>query len=259
MQKKIGFIGFGEIAQLILEGLLKMEVVEKENVYASAVHKDKLLKNCECYGIKASTNEDIAKNADIIFLAVKPHNFAEVKDVLKGLDKDKFVISVISTLRSPEFARELPEVNIIAAVPNVCVGSAKGVFVADITNNLKEEDLKTFNELLTPIAKIYYLTPDTMSIGGTIAGCTPAYSAMYVEALSEAAVKYGLNRQMAYEIISQMLIGTATMIQDGRHPAQIKDLVSSPKGSTIKGIIKLEENGFRNKIIEAIEEVQSER
>ena len=256
MDKKIAFIGFGEIAKAITEGFLKTAAVAKENIYASALHLDKLQKNCQKYGINPATTKDIIENADIIFLAIKPHNFKEIQDQLIHLKRDQFIISLMAGYTSQDFASLLPDIKIITAIPNCCVAVAKGIFVADSGNNLDDEQMRSFNDLLSPIAQIYYLAPDTLSIASTIAGCTPAYSAMFIEAMSEAAVKYGLNREEAYHIIARMLIGTATMIEEGYHPGALKDLVSSPKGTTIKGIIKLEENGFRNCIIEAIEATQ---
>ena len=256
MKVKLGFIGFGEIAKMITQGLLSKKVIAKEDISACAIHQDKLKDNCKKFGIKAATIETIVKDSDVIILAVRPDNFKDVKDKLKDLPADTFVISVMASYTSEQFKVELPDTKIIAAVPNVCVASAKGIFICDLENSLDKKTKKIFTDLITPIADIYYQTPKAMSIASTIAGCTPAYVAMFTEALSEAAVHYGLSRHDAYQIIADMMIGTATMMKDGLHPAMIKDLVASPAGSTIKGIIKLEDEGFRSTVIEAIKAVE---
>ena len=95
-----------------------------------------------------------------------------------------------------------------------------------------------------------------MDIATTIAGCTPAYTAMYLEALGDAACKYGLSREVGYRLVAKMLEGTGKMaLESGKHPGELKDAVCSPKGTTIKGVAALEKRGFRGTVIKAIDKV----
>ncbi len=98
-----------------------------------------------------------------------------------------------------------------------------------------------------------------MSVAGTLAGCGPAFAAMFIEALADGAVKYGLSRADAYRLASQMLAGTGKMqLKTNEHPGVMKDAVTSPGGTTIKGVAALEENGFRNAIIKAMDAIEGE-
>lgn len=256
MNKKIGFIGFGNIASMLTEGLIRSKAIAPTNILANARNYQRLEQNCQKYQITPLANkEELISQADIIVIAVKPTDFADIKPFLIDLPATKFVVSLISGLPEKEY-HALGSTKLINAIPNVCISVAKGIFITNQAHNLTDADLATFTTIFSKVGQIYYVPSSVLAIASTIAGCTPAYVAMFCEALSEAAVNFGLDRTTSYQMISQMLIGTANMIQQGLHPAQVKDLVASPKGSTIKGIISLEESGFRSEVIKAIEETQ---
>ena len=255
---KIGFIGFGNIAKMLCEGLLLKEITTSNCIYASALHLDKLKENTKKYNINCcQNNKEVIDNSNIIVLSLKKDDFIKIKDDFINLD-NKLVVSVMAGLSSIDFNKWLGNTKIITSLPNVCVSVGSGIFITEINHNLDQTNLDLFTSTFSKLGKIIYLPNDMLDVGTIMAGSTPAYTSMFVEALSEASVNYGISRNISYDIISQMLLGTAKMLQNGVHPGQLKDLVSSPKGLTIKGIIELENNGFRSNIINAIKATQNE-
>ena len=128
--------------------------------------------------------------------------------------------------------------------------------VCENTNSLDEKDLLKFNNLFMHIALLEFDETSKLGIASTISGCGPAFAAMFVEALGDAGCKYGLTREEGYTLASKMLVGLGTSyLESKKHPVELKDEVCSPNGSTIRGVTKLEECGFRNAIIKAIDEI----
>ena len=111
--------------------------------------------------------------------------------------------------------------------------------------------------LFSKIALIEVVDTKHFSIAGTIAGCTPAFTAMYLEALGDAGVKYGLTRTQSYRLAAKMIEGTGALyLSEAKHPGELKDAVCSPGGTTIKGVASLEKDGFRGVIINAIDAIE---
>ena len=252
---KIGFIGFGNIAQAMVQGLTLVNTNISQNIFASSYNYEKLLTNTNKYGIHAcKTNTETVENSDLLFICVKPY---QVKDVLSGLSlHNKIIISLVGGKYNQDYEEMIPHTNHIACIPNTAISVAEGVIVIEQTHTLTNEQLQIVHKLLSTVAMLEYVETSKMNIATTIAGCTPAYTAMYIEALHDAACKYGLTREASYRLVTKMLEGTGKMARvTKKHPGILKDEVCSPNGSTIKGIASLEKDGFRGTIIQAIDEV----
>ena len=252
---KIGFIGFGNIAQAMASGLLEQNPSINQKMFASSFNYEKLLKNTTTYGITAcKNNQETVDNSDLIFICVKPY---QVKDVLQQLElNNKIIVSLVGGMYSKDYDEIIPNTTHISCIPNTAISVSEGVIVVEQTHTLTNEQLIIVENLLSSIAMLEYIETSKMSIATTISGCTPAYTAMYLEALGDAACKYGLTREVGYRLVSKMLEGTGKMARvSKKHPGQLKDEVCSPKGTTIKGIASLEKDGFRGTIINAIDEV----
>lgn len=140
------------------------------------------------------------------------------------------------------------------------VSVCEGVILWEQRNSLQAEEAAAVEQLFSAIAFIEKLESDQMTIGATVAGCGPAFAAMFIEALGDGAVAYGLGREAAYRLCAQMMTGTAKqLLVHPQHPGQLKDRVSSPKGTTIQGVAELERLGFRNALISAIERIEQFR
>jgi pyrroline-5-carboxylate reductase len=136
----------------------------------------------------------------------------------------------------------------------------QGVFLFEEKNSLLEEELKEIKELFNAVGMVEVLPSRLMGIGGAVTGCGPAFVDLMIEAYSDAAVKYGIPRQSAYRLVSQMIYGSALLqLETGEHPGVLKDNVCSPAGTTICGVAKLEEKGFRDACISSIDAIMNKK
>lgn len=256
--KKIAFIGFGQMAGAIAEGLLLGGKVEPSDLTASARNKERLAQHCARLGITpASSNEEAVKSSEVVFLAVKPKQAAAVLDELRESLDGKIVISVVAGKSHAELKSHMPETaELFCMIPNTPVAVGRGIFAAEHEHSLCEESLSFVKDLLSSCGTLYF--PDEMGreAFSTISGCGPALCAMLMEAFADAGVKHGLQRSQAYRVVAELFEGTAVMLKErGLHPGQLKDEVCSPGGTTILGVAALEEFGARNAMIKAIDRI----
>lgn len=257
----IGFIGYGNMGQAMATGWVTKGKINPENIYASARNFSKLQKNCEALGIQAvQSSEELIKQVDLVILAVKPYQIEAVIEPLKGLLRDKIILSVAVGFTFEMFEDILPEgTSHISTIPNTPVSIGEGIIVAEKTHSLSTNDYELTSELLGKLGLMQAVETKQLSIAGTLAGCGPAFASMFIEALADGAVKYGLSRKEAYQLASQMLAGTGKMqLETKEHPGVMKDQVTSPGGTTIKGVAALEKNGFRHAVIEAFDAIEGE-
>ena len=164
--------------------------------------------------------------------------FAPLKDALAK----KVVLSVAWTWDSAKWEQVLPGVAHISTVPNTPVSVGEGVIACEKASTLSDEQSTVVLDLLGKLGAVVELDTSLLFVGGTVGGCAPAFVAMAIEALGDAAVKHGIPRADAYRIVSQMVLGTAKLqLATGQHPAAMKDAVCSPGGATIKGVVALED------------------
>ena len=152
-----------------------------------------------------------------------------------------------------------PGTNHLSMVPNTPIAAGKGVVVAENTHSLTDEEIVNFHSLFDPIALVEFLDTSMLYQAGTVTSCAPAYAAMFIEALSDAAVKHGIPRAAAYRLVSAMVEGTgALQVETGKIPAAMKDAVCSPGGATIRGVEALELRGFRGDVMSAVDAVMGD-
>jgi pyrroline-5-carboxylate reductase len=260
---KVGFIGFGNMAGAIAEGLINSGFAAV-NMYAAAGHFDKLQEKCKEMG-GINPVEDVSKIvdvSDIIFIAVKP---GKVKEVITPVRAQlslngKVIVSVVWGYNYDRYFDEeilVAGTHVICSCPNTPVAINKGIFVVENKHSLSEEEFEIINELLGKISLVIPVETKLLGISGTVCGCGPAFTDMFTESLSDAAVMYGIPRKTAYRMVSRMIEGTSALqLHCGKHPGEMKDEVCSPGGSTIKGVAALEEHGFRGAVIDAVRAIQ---
>lgn len=257
---KIGFIGFGNMAQAIVQGLIAAKAVSPDEIFACAAHYEKLKTNAASFGVHAEESaKAVAEQADMVVIAVKPYQIETVVEPIKELLFTKIVVSIAAGRPFAWYEQVLlPGTHHISTIPNTPVSVCEGIFVCEQKHSLTEDEWNAFCNLFSAIALIEPVDSDHLSIAGTLSGCAPAYTAMYMEALADAAVKHGVARQTAYRLAAQMIVGTGKLqLSTGAHPGAMKDAVCSPGGTTIKGVAALEENGFRNAVMKAIDAAES--
>lgn len=255
---KIGLIGFGNMAQAMVKGWLKEKVLEPGQIYCTAGHFDALKERAAVYGVHpVETNLELVNTVDVVILAVKPYMIAHAVEGCLSSFGDKMIISVAAGMPFEKIEAILPGTRHISIVPNTPISVGQGIVVTEQKNSLDEEQRKEFEELFEKVALIAVVPTAQLSIAGTLAGCTPAFAAMFMEALGDAGVKYGLQRNQAYELAAKVLEGTGAMyMAHPMHPGAMKDAVCSPAGTTIRGVSSLEKNGFRGDVIDAIDAIE---
>lgn len=262
MNWNIGIIGFGNMAQAMVSGWLKTGAVDKENIHVCAAHFEKCSANAEKYGVKAyRTKEEVIEKSDMVLLAIKPYQMEKVIPEIKELLKDKVVVSVVSSWMFDRMETLLCEgTHHISTCPNTPVAVAEGIIIVQDKHSLSEKEHAVLMDLLKSIALVEEMDEQHIGIGGTLSGATPAYAAMFIEALGDAGVKHGLTRAQAYRLAAKMIQGTGKLyLEEGNHPGAMKDAVCSPGGITIAGVEALERNGFRFAVMDAINACQAKK
>lgn len=256
MNKSIGFIGSGNMAGAIINGMIKSNLIVPENIIASAKSEKTLKKIEENYKIKTTLdNKEVSRQSDFLILAVKPHMYGEILNEIKNdIKVGAVIISIGAGITLNYMKKALGENRLIVkAMPNTPAMVGEGMtalsFCKDTPEDIKEEVQGIFNSF----GKSEILNEDLIDGFTALCGSSPAYVYIMIEAMADAAVLEGIPRNQAYKMAAQAVLGSAKMILDtGIHPGELKDNVCSPHGTTIEAVAKLEQTGFRTSIIEAM-------
>ena len=206
---------------------------------------------------RAVDNAEAAAVSDFLFLGVKPQMMAGmlsgIRETLSRREKPVVLVSMAAGLTIATI-RELAGANypVIRIAPNTPVAIGEGVVLC-CADGVAEADVAAFREALSGAGLLDFVDEGLIDVGGTVAGCGPAFAAMFIEALADGGVACGLPRAKAQAYAAQMLLGTAALaLRGGEHPGAMKDAVCSPAGSTIQGVRALEAGGFRSAVFEAV-------
>ena len=255
--RRIGFIGAGNMAEAIIRGLLESGAVKPGHITASDVVPERLHDMQTTYGINTmEDNAALVGGADILVLAVKPQVVGSVlTHIGPCTDDTKLVISIVAGLTVAAMAAGLGAgTRIIRTVPNTPVFVGEGMVALACDGPARDEDFTVAEALFAPVARIVSIEEKLMDAALGVSGSGPAYGFLMIEALSDGGVKMGLPRHIALELAAQTLLGAAKMcLESGRHPGQLKDMVTSPGGTTIAALHKMEAGGVRSALMDAVE------
>ena len=219
-----------------------------------------VLERAKARGMKAfATCEEAARWADVVVVAVKPHLVEGVVKPIRGILKDRLVLSV-AVGRLFDFYESIlePGTRHLSTLPNTPVSINEGIVICEARHSMTLDDEAFVEQLFAKLGLAEFADEKMMSAAGTLAGCGPAFAAMFIEALADGAVKHGVPRAAAYSLASQMLAGTAKLqLETGAYPGAMKDAVCSPGGTTIIGVAALERKGFRSAVIDAIDAIET--
>lgn len=261
-QVKVGFIGFGNMAQAMAAGLLRGGKIPGDHILACARDWDKLCRNTQPSGmIPVKTAGELADQADVVILAVKPYQIASVVQPVKEALGKKLVISVAAGYPFDRLEQDLaPGTHHLSTVPNTPVSVGEGVIICEEKHSLTAEEYRLVQALFAPLGLMQPVDTHLMGIAGTVSGCGPAFVSMFIEALGDAGVMHGLPRAAAYRLAGQMVAGTGKLlVEQGAHPGAMKDAVCSPAGTTIVGVAALERKGLRSAVIDAVDAIQQKK
>lgn len=251
-----GFIGMGNMGSAMLAGLTGR--YGKENIIFSEQDKDKMKKKAEKEQIAcAEDNKTVAAQSKYIILAVKPVVYDKVlKEIRNELDYSKVIISIAPGFKLDELKTMAGgEVRIVRAMPNTPAMVGEGMTgVCYDENEFSDTEIRDIENFFSSFGKMRKVDEKVMSAVTCASGSSPAYVYMFIEALADSVVKYGMTRKDAYEFAAQTVLGSAKMVlETGEHPGKLKDNVCSPGGTTIAAVEALEENGMRNAVFKATE------
>lgn len=252
--KKIGVIGCGNMGGAILYGALESGVLAKENVYVYDINPA-MMEKAKGWGVNLATDdEDVCKNSDIILLAVKPQNAAEALEQCKKALDGKAMMSIVAGVTVERLQAMIDGTpRILRLLPNTPAMVFAGAFALCSDNDFKEDEMEIAKSIYSSIGVVELLPEHLIDAACALNGGGPAYVAMFIEAMADGGVKQGLPRATAYRLAAQTCLGTAKMIlEKGMHPGELKDMVTSPGGTTIEGCEALEKGGMRGTVIECI-------
>lgn len=255
----IGFIGFGNMAAALADGFVRTGAVQPDRIGACARDWEKLRRNTEPKGFLPFRDAAaVAEFADVVVVAVKPYQVEAVLAPVKEAIRKKIVVSVAAGYTFEKYERILAEgTPHLSTIPNTPVSVGEGIIVCERRHSLAETDYARITDLFSKVGLVLPVDTELMDIAGTVSGCGPAFVCLFLEALADAAVKYGIARADAYRMAGQMVAGTGKLLlESGLHPAQLKDAVCSPGGSTIVGVAELERQRFRGAVIDAIDAIE---
>ena len=256
---KLGFIGAGNMARAIINGWLSQG--QKAEIYLHSARKASYEPYAKEHGLHAcASNTEVVSTADIIFLAVKPIVLAEVLHEIKTTVQEKkpVIVSMVTGVSIAEIADLLeltPEdLEIIRIMPNVNAEIAAGMTALNASPDVTETNFARVKGLFEMIGQTEILPEKDFSTFVALAGSSPAYVYFFIDALSRAGVKYGLKKEQATKIAAQAVLGSAQkVLADQKTPMQLVDDVCSPGGTTIAGLLAMEEAGFMTAVIKGMD------
>lgn len=254
----IGFIGCGNMASAIIKGIVESKAIDANNVFVfdTSIEKATVLHNE--YSINVCENENqVAIESDYIVLAVKPNVLStvlkKIDSVIKG--ENKVLISIAAGKTISFIAENLTQDNkIIRVMPNINA-KVQAACCAYCYNDLVEDnDKEIIEKIFNSVGSITALDESYFPLFGVIGGCAPAFAYMFIDELARAAVKHGMAKETALKFAAQTVMGSAKMVlESGIHPYQLIDMVCSPGGTTIEGVLSLQKDGFDNAVHNAVD------
>jgi pyrroline-5-carboxylate reductase len=257
LEKTIGFLGAGNMAEALIRGLLHAAEVPPSSVAASGPRRDRLDELHERFGLRVTTsNVELATSVDVLVLAVKPQILDKVLvEIGDRVPAGTLVISVAAGVPIAAVERRLvPGVRVVRAMPNTPALVQAGATAVARGAHATEDDLELARFLFDAVGLTVILDESQLDAVTGLSGSGPAYMFLILDALADAGVKVGLSRRNAQRLAAQTVMGSARLLlETDEHPGRLKDMVTSPGGTAIAGLHTLEAGGLRTTLINAVE------
>ena len=253
---KLGFIGTGNMAGAIIGGIIRAGLVSPEEIIGSDISEAGRRKVRETYGIHVTAeNQEVAEQAELLFLSVKPQFYADVIAQIRESVKEEQIVITIAPGKTVAWLEEQfkKPIKIIRTMPNTPAMTGEGMTAVCPNSYVQDLELSYVLRILNTFGKTEVVAEHLMDAVVSVSGSSPAYVFLMIEAMADAAVAEGMPRQQAYRFAAQAVYGSAKMVlETGKHPGELKDMVCSPAGTTIEAVRVLEEKGFRSALMEAM-------
>jgi pyrroline-5-carboxylate reductase len=254
--KKIALLGAGKLGETLIRGLIEADVIDIRNLIVTAGHQDRLDQLRHRFDVTGSlSNPDAAQSADIIILAVKPQTVPLVlSEITDALNPSQLLISVAASVSIAFIEKHLSlPVPVIRAMPNTPCLLKKGMTGISPGSNASSSHTELAKFIFDSVGRTVVVDEKHMDAITGLSASGPAFIYIVIESLAEAGVKVGLPRDIATELAAQTVLGAGAMVlETSEHPAKLKDMVTTPAGCTIDGILELEDGGLRVTLIKAV-------
>jgi pyrroline-5-carboxylate reductase len=256
--KVIGIIGAGNMGEVLIRGLIQSGKVKKSDIVASDISPERLTAIDKAYGIKTtSSNVEVVEKASIIIIAVKPQNIDDLLEELsQSSHENHLFISIAAGITTEKLSRKMHHKSgIIRVMPNAPSSVLAGIAALYPGRNITPDDLQRAVSIFECVGKTVIIKNEAlMDIVTGLSGSGPAFAFLMIESLSDAGVQLGISRKEASLLATQTVYGAAKMLlETGKHPSELKDIVATPGGTTFAGLKMLEKGNFRSTIMDAVE------
>ncbi|MDL1909134.1 pyrroline-5-carboxylate reductase [Chloroflexi bacterium CFX6] len=255
LKKKIAFIGPGVMAEAMIAGLLRKKLSKPENITATGPREERGVELHKKYGIETTTdNASAASHADVVVLSVKPQRLSEVMKGLKGIRSDALVLSIIAGASLKKIGAGLKHKAIVRSMPNTPGQIGEGITVWTSSKEVTEEQQEMTRAILGALGEEVFVEDESyLDMATALSGTGPAYVFLFTEALIDAGVHMGFPRRIAEQLVLQTIKGSASYYGYAeRHPATLRNQVTSPGGTSAEALYYLEKAGFRTAISRAV-------
>ena len=254
---KLGFIGCGNMASAIINGIIANGLMKPEEVIGADIFAPSREKVKETLGIQiAENNKEVIRKADAFVLSIKPQFYEEVIHEIREEVSENQIIITLAPGKTVAWLQEqfAKPVKIVRTMPNTPAMVQEGMTAACPNANVTDEELEYVLQILRSFGEVEVVPERLIDAVVAVSGSSPAYVYMLIEAMADAAVAEGMPRKQAYTFAAKAVMGSAKMVlETGKHPGELKDMVCSPGGTTIEAVKVLEETGFRGSVMQAME------
>ena len=256
LTQSISFVGGGRMAEALISGVLSSSGYKAEQIHVAdpdTARRDHLKRQ---YGVQIDlTNHEAVVSGDVVVLAVKPQVLAEVLKEVGDVLTKRLVISVIAGVSLGRIIEACgPQARVIRAMPNTPAMVGAGMTALAIGPGVEECEVRCAQQIFESVGRVVRVEERFMDAVTGLSGSGSAYVFLMIEAMADGGLKMGLPREMASLLAAQTVLGAARMVlETGQHPASLKDQVTSPGGTTIAGLHRLEQGGLRGLLIDAVE------
>jgi pyrroline-5-carboxylate reductase len=255
--KKVAFLGGGKMGEALVSGLIRSGGRGVEDISVTSRREERARELAGKYGVSAGTDNAAAvRAAEVLVLMVKPQDMeALLAQIAPHVTRDHLVVSFAAGVRTSFVQKHLPNgVPVVRVMSNVAVLVDEAMSVVSPGSHAEDKHVAVAEELLSYVGKVLRLPESHLDAVTATSGSGPAYFFLLAEAMIEACILLGLSRDVATELIIQTMLGSAKMLRDtGRHPVELREMVTSPGGTTIEAIRHLEEAGVRAAFLNAID------
>jgi pyrroline-5-carboxylate reductase len=257
VSKSIAVLGAGKIGESLIAGLVSSAWCEPSQIIATARRPERLQELSERYRIETTlSNPEAVRDAPFIVIAVKPQDIEELLAELSGaITVAQTVLSIAAAIPTALIERHLGDgVPVVRAMPNTPVTVHEGMAGVAAGRHAREEHLRRAEEVLAHLGRSVRVAEGYMDAVTAVSGSGPAYFALLAESMIEAGILLGLSREISTDLVVQTMLGTAKLLRDERmHPVELREMVTSPGGTTIAAIRELEQAGVRAAFLNAIQ------